>query len=242
MQYPYLLLDAGGTLVFPDQELMAQSLADEGCTVDPERLYEAHFHLLHEYDVRLRKNPAPLILPLSEFFTDLMVYAGATTDSAERAVAKLVVRHEDVSLWTYTKPWVAETLETLKQAGVRMSVISNSDGRVFSQLEACGVTPYLEAVFDSGIVGVEKPGAGIFEHALKELGLAPEDALYVGDNYYCDVVGANGAGIGVVHLDPLGRYADWPGTHIRDIRALPGVIAELRNGSGGFDLFPQLKK
>jgi len=238
MEYPYLFLDAGGTLVFPDQELIARTVAAEGCELDPERFYEAHFRLAHQYDTHVRETSAPLSISLWGFFRDMLMYAGAPKEVAERAVDRLVVRHEETSLWTYTKPWVTETLAALQRQGVRMSVISNSDGRVRRQLDACGIAPYLEAVFDSGIVGIEKPDPGLFHHALKDLGLAPTEAIYVGDIYYLDVVGANRAGVGAVHLDPMGCYGDWPGVHLRDIRALPGWMAELRNNPALFDLFP----
>lgn len=238
MQYPYLLLDAGGTLVFPDQDLIARVVAEEGGTLDPERVYEAHFRMLHHYDTHIRETAEMMSISFQDFFGDILTQAGAPEEAVARAVDRLLARHEEISLWTYTKPWVAETLDVLKRDGIRMSVISNSDGRVRDQLSASGITPYLEAVFDSAIVGIEKPDPRLFLHALKELGLAPTDAIYVGDCYHIDVVGANRAGIGAIHLDPLGCFADWPGTHVRDIRALPGLIADLRNNLRRFDLFP----
>lgn len=238
MEYPYLLLDAGGTLVFPDQELMARTAAEEGSILDPERIYEAHYRLVYQYDVYLRENSSPPPVSLGDFFQLLLTQAGAPKDVAEHTVNKLVVRHETTSLWTYTKPWVVETLAELKQLGFRMSVISNSDGRVRQQLDACGITHYLEEVYDSQIVGVEKPDPRIFLHALTELDLAPENALYIGDMYHIDVLGANAAGIGAVHLDPLGCYDGWPGLHLRDIRDLPGWTATLGNTLSEYNLFP----
>ncbi len=238
MKYPYLLLDAGGTLVFPDQDLIARTAAAEGGPVDPERLYEAHFRFLHWFDTQVRDAALPTAISMRTFFRDMMTDAGVPHESAERAVETLLERHETISLWTYTKSWVAETLAVLQRMGVRMSVISNSDGRVRDQLEVCGITPYLEAVFDSAIVGVEKPDRRLFDHALKELGLAAADAIYVGDTYQVDVVGANGAGLAVVHLDPLGQYGDWPGVHVPDIRALPECLDRMLHNPEDFDLFP----
>lgn len=234
----YLLLDAGGTLVFPDERLIAQTMADEGVTLEPERIYEAHFSVLHQYDLHQRSTSAPPSVWMRNFFTDILVRAGAPRVAAEHAVDRLAERHVETSLWTYTKPWVAETLAALKAQEIRMSVISNSDGRVEQQLDVCGLTSYLEAVFDSHIVGFEKPDARLFHHALDTLGLSPGDVVYVGDYYHADVIGANAAGIGAVHLDPLALYRDWPGVHLRDIRALPNWIAEFMNSPMSFDLFP----
>jgi putative hydrolase of the HAD superfamily len=243
MGCPYLLFDAGGTLVFPDEELLARTVASEGCVLEPERFYEAHFRLVYRYDVYLRETSAPLPLsgtvpPPRKYFMSLLTCAGAPEEIAERVVDRLVSRHKETSLWTFTKPWVTETLAHLRREGIRMSVISNSDGRVHQQLEACGITPYLEAVFDSGIVGIEKPDPELFHHALKELGLAPADALYVGDIYNVDVLGANRAGVGAVHLDPLDCYRDWPGVHMRDLRTLPKWIDEFPDPSSRLDLHP----
>ncbi len=238
MKYPYLLLDAGGTLVFPDLDLMARVAAAEGSVLEPEGLYEAHFHLMYQYDVHLREHTAPPSLSLRYFFQEMLIRAGAAKDAAARAVDKLLARHEETSLWTYTKPWVLETLAALKQNGFRMSVISNADGRVRRQLEVCGLAPYLDAVFDSHYVGFEKPNPEIFHHALNELGLAPAEAMYIGDHYHFDVLGANRAGIGAVHLDPLGCYAGWPGVHLRDFSALPEWMAAFGNNPAHFDLFP----
>ncbi len=238
MDYPYLLLDAGGTLVFPDPDLIAQTAAAEGSLLDPERVYEAHFQQLHQFDACLRAASELPPYSLREFFTNLMTLAGAPIDAAECAADTLLARHEAVSLWTYTKPWVPETLTALKADGIRMAVISNSDGRVRKHLEDCGIAQFFDAIFDSHLVGFEKPDARLFLHALNGLGLKAEETLYVGDFYHFDVLGANGAGIGAVHLDPLGKYAEWPGVHLRDIRALPAFIAELRSDPDRFDLFP----
>ena len=77
-------------------------------------------------------------------------------------------------------------------------------------------------MLDSALVGVEKPDPAIFRAALDALGVAPAEALYVGDLYEVDVVGARAAGmpaalLGLVlpgaapdcpRFDSLGALAD----------------------------------
>lgn len=241
MSNPYVLLDAGGTLLFPDEELLVRTVASEGVVLEPARVYEAHFDLLHQYDLHQRSTSKAPVISLDGFFRELLVSAGAPHAVAERATGKLLERHEEKSLWTYTKPWVAETLATLRDNGFSLAVISNSDGRVRRQIEECELAHYFDAVFDSNIVGYEKPDARLFLHALDGLGLHPEETVYIGDYWHVDVAGANGAGIGGVHLDPLGRYADWPGVHLTDIRALPQWLSEYQHEPARFDLFPNGK-
>jgi FMN phosphatase YigB (HAD superfamily) len=130
---------------------------------------------------------------------------------------------------------VRDALHCLLRQGFRMSVVSNADGRVRRQLEQLGLAKYIEQVFDSRLVGYEKPDVRLFQHTLGVLGLQPEDCLYVGDVYYIDVLGANRAGIAAVHVDAYGLYADWAGCHIRDLAALPDLLTQ-----AGLDLSSEL--
>jgi HAD superfamily hydrolase (TIGR01509 family) len=93
-----------------------------------------------------------------------------------------------------------EALGRLRAAGLRLGIVSNSDGRVEEALAASGMRDLFDVVIDSGLVGVEKPDPAIFRAALDALGIGPEEALYVGDMYEVDVVGARAAGIEAVLL------------------------------------------
>ena len=110
-------------------------------------------------------------------------------------------------LWRSVMPQVPEALARMRDRGLMLVVVSNSDGTAERSLEAAGLRPYLDLVIDSAIVGYEKPDARIFEHALRASGSQPERALHVGDLYHADVTGARGAGIHALLLDP---YGDWP--------------------------------
>ena len=83
-------------------------------------------------------------------------------------------------------------------------MVSNSDGRVEEALEAAGLRPYFQVVVDSALAGVEKPDPAIFRAALEVLGIPAAEALYVGDLYDVDVVGARAAGMPAVLLAPPG--------------------------------------
>ena len=106
---------------------------------------------------------------------------------------------------------------------MRRAVVSNSDGRAEEGLAAAGLLEWFELVIDSQLVGFEKPDPRIFHAALERMGLAPAEALYVGDIYEVDVVGARGAGLDVILLDPLGNHTG------RDVLTAPGIaeVAEM---------------
>lgn len=131
----------------------------------------------------------------------------------------LLALHLERHLWGAIDPATPAALGRLRAAGYRLAVISNSDGRAGEALAAVGLAEHFEFVIDSAEVGVEKPDPRIFALALDRLGLPPESALYVGDIYEVDVVGARRARLDVILLDPLGVHAG------RDVRTAGSIAA-----------------
>ena len=115
----------------------------------------------------------------------------------------------------------------LSAAGLRLGVVSNSDGRVEEALAAAGIRDRFDVILDSALVGVEKPDPAIFRAALAALGVAPEEALYVGDLYDVDVVGARAAGIEGVLLVP---EAAAPPAECRHVESLVDLADDLLTG------------
>ena len=86
-----------------------------------------------------------------------------------------------------------------------------------------------ELVLAGGDVRMWKPEPYIFIHACERLNIAPTEAVYVGDNYFADVVGARRAGLLPVLYDPRGIFPD-PGCPI--IRSFPELTQLLKaNGT-----------
>ncbi len=240
---PYLLFDAGGTLVFPDQPLLIQQAREHGIELTSEQLFHGYYQLIYNLDREARKwgsfphNPWPQGYAHALFETLGMVN-GATCALAQAVEAC----HRQRNLWTFTFPWVLETLSRLAMAEYRMSVISNSDGRTAEVFHDLDLAPYFECIFDSARLKVEKPNPAIFEWVLCELNLQPSKALYIGDIFEVDVWGANQAGLGGLHLDPLDLYADWGGVHLPNVRHLPDWLARYAASPSAFDLFPSLQR
>ena len=129
-----------------------------------------------------------------------------------------------MGLWSKADPEAEAALGRVKRAGLVAGVISNSNGSVRSILEATGLVRYLDFVLDSSVVGVEKPDRRIFELALQEAGVASSEAIYVGDLYSVDVLGARAAGIDAILLDPRGL---WGPRDCRVAWGLAGAVALL---------------
>jgi putative hydrolase of the HAD superfamily len=187
-----ILFDAGGTLILQDPVEMGTRL---GLPIDPQTAHRAHYHAMAEYsDLRLGGEEADWDWWLERYFTLLEVtdphLAG---DRIQRGYA----------LWNHPIDGVADTIARLRREGVRVAVVSNSDGTVRDSLGRAGLLDLFEFVLDSHEVGVSKPDPGIFHAALERMGLGPEDAWYVGDSVFHDVRGARGAGLAdAVLVDP----------------------------------------
>ena len=87
-----------------------------------------------------------------------------------------------------------EVLDRLRHR-VALGVISNFYGNVDRILDEAGIGPWLSVVVDSNRVGVSKPDPAIFALAVRGLGCAPDEVLYVGDSFEKDVAAARGAGL-----------------------------------------------
>ena len=88
-------------------------------------------------------------------------------------------------------PGVIEMLSNLHSRGVKMGVLSNSfEGHATKLLEKLNLQQYFQAVVDCGIVKAYKPMSLIFERVIDDLGVSPSKTLFVGDEYYADMVGA----------------------------------------------------
>lgn len=101
-------------------------------------------------------------------------------------------------------PDALPVLRQLKEKGKILGIVSNWDSRLFGICEGLGLVPYLDFILASALVGAAKPHRRIFEEALKRAGVAPEEALHVGDSLKDDVRGARAAGIHALFIDRRG--------------------------------------
>jgi putative hydrolase of the HAD superfamily len=92
-------------------------------------------------------------------------------------------------------------LESLRGRGLKLGLVSNAfdpGWLLHRDLEQMGLADRLDFAVFSSEVGVRKPDPRIFERALDALGVAPENALFVGDRLYEDVRGAGELGMTTV--------------------------------------------
>ena len=197
---PYLLFDAGGVLVFPDHALLADIGQEFGLAVTAESLWEAHCRMFYAADEYAREHNGVFPGFSPDYYHSLYQSVGANGAALKGAAGLAFEQDQHISGWTSTHLWTSEALVKLKGVGYGMSVISNSDGRVNTILSDVNLLDHFEAVFDSHVLSIEKPDPRIFQIALDSLGLKSSEAIYIGDVYYIDVLGANRVGLGAVQI------------------------------------------
>lgn len=122
---------------------------------------------------------------------------------------------------------VIPTLKTLNARGYILGLVTNRSQPVPEYLEEKGLMEHLHFQFAAGEIGTWKPKPEIFYYALGLANARPHEALYVGDNYFADIVGARGANILPVLIDPHDVWtgvADCP--TIRAIGELDALLPE----------------
>jgi putative hydrolase of the HAD superfamily len=121
------------------------------------------------------------------------------------------------------------TLDDLTVAGFRLALVSNWSHRLPRLLEQLGLAHYFEVLAVSAVVGIDKPSAGLFHHALDRLGLTPGEALHVGNDPHLDGQAAQDAGLHSLHLDrsEAGSGPRGPRGSVQVIHSLTDVLVHL---------------
>jgi len=226
-----VFLDAGNTLVFLDLEVIAESIRESGIPLmssapsDPlSGLVRAEYEARRRADRQYRQGRERDETMWTRYFTWMLEGDGVPAAAIPGIVERLRRRHAESNLWSTTRPELRTALERLRTSGRRLAVISNSDGTCREILRRLGLLSYLDAVYDSTEVGVEKPDTAIFKRALKELGLRPGETLHVGDLEAVDVLGARRTGIFPALVDPFPTPRSRDFLVLRSVAELPAAL------------------
>lgn len=218
-----VLFDVGNTLILASPRfwllpfLEERGLRPRGelrrAALEAFRFYEEN-HLL----ARTREEA----LRLWEAF-HLRLLSGLGLEAEAPELARYLIAHWDDPRFWPLAPGAREVLEALKAQGYPLAVVSNWDGLLPEILEAIGLRRYFDHLAVSALSGVAKPDPRLFQEALSALGVAPAEALHIGDSE-ADRLGAEALGLPFLPFDPLGEA---PGA----LKRLEGVLDYLHGGA-----------
>jgi putative hydrolase of the HAD superfamily len=140
-----------------------------------------------------------------------------------RVTARVGERFIDASLAQLTAS--GRLLARLRRR-YRLGLVSNFYGNLEDVCAEAGIAGLFDVMVDSTRVGVTKPDARIFRHALDALGAAPSEATFVGDSPSRDMAGARG--VGMRHVWLTGHRPAPPSPCCPGDRVIP-TLAELES-------------
>ncbi len=195
--FKFIYFDAGLTLLANNHASLfrraLESLGYKRTMSEVERAYhlankEAMRHaLLHRSDGR------------EKFAFYFLEYLGLDVSVKDFRAAYEDIGHE--FRWS-AFPFARAVLEKLKGDGFKIGILSNWDRSLRSILEREGLLSLFDEVVISSEVGYEKPDEKIFRIALEKASCQAAECLFVGDNYYDDVIGAEKLGIATALINP----------------------------------------
>ena len=223
-RYTTVLLDAGGVLLDLDYAFVNRLLLARHVTTSVGALSESEAIARTTIDRRVREG-GRTSEAWRDYFRILLTRVGAPPEGAEEIIDTLAEAHFRVGLWTVPIDGAVDTVRALKEAGYRLGVVSNAEGRVEQDLNGAGFRGLFDTVVDSHLVGVEKPDPRIFRIALERMKVEAASAVFLGDVPAVDIAGASAAGLTPFLLDRHGLYVDHGPRRVTSIRELPELLA-----------------
>ena len=118
-------------------------------------------------------------------------------------------------------------LRELKSRGYRIGLVSNWDGTLATMCNELGLAEYIDYIGDSTVFGQAKPSPAFCLHVLDRLGVPPDAAFHVEDDYDADVEGARASNITPILVDVFeheDRSCEYCARGLRDVLELAEAI------------------
>ena len=90
----------------------------------------------------------------------------------------------------HVEPEILDILNEITASGVRLGLISNTDGSEILDWANSPLSDFFGVTVFSNVVGMVKPDPHIYQHACKNLGVAPSDCIFIGDGNSDELRGA----------------------------------------------------
>ncbi|MAT42182.1 MAG: hypothetical protein CL609_07560 [Anaerolineaceae bacterium] len=119
-------------------------------------------------------------------------------DAEEMGLLFRILTTKSLTIYRETVP----VLQALYNRKIRLAILSNTQ-RLFTlpELRKFDIEKYFDCILFSSDVRVSKPSSKIFETLLNAMKIEPQDTIYVGDNLFDDIFGAQRVGMKTVWID-----------------------------------------
>jgi len=232
--YKAIFFDLDGTLrhtVPLGADVYREKASEFGFSISDEQHRETgrweHYYWAHSTDLRKdsKKFEGDDEAFWRNYATLRLEKMGASPQEIERLRPQLRrYFREEYAPKDWVPPELHQILPALRAAGYTLAVLSNRRSPFRDEMDKLLLTDYFDAVMAAGEIGSWKPNPKFFTPLLERFELAPKETLYIGDNYFADVVGARNAGLSPVLYDPRGIFPDADCTRITSFTALEEIL------------------
>jgi putative hydrolase of the HAD superfamily len=150
---------------------------------------------------------------------------GAGLEISQDVAIQILMKVQQIGLNFKLYDDALPALKLLKSRHLILGLISNVGQDIASTCKDLGLEPYLDFQVTSFEVGCDKPQPGMFLAALNKAQVEPGEAIYIGDQYDLDIVGARGVGMKAMLLDRNDSFTDI--TDCPRIRSLAEIVEYL---------------
>lgn len=190
-----VLFDLGDTLVYSNPEDAFQRiLAEQGFAKPIREVRNAIIKGNREFDIDRHEG-----LSAHEFYTQWNIvqlkHLGLEGSEATKLAESI-----NTQWWKFAKfhvyPQVKGTLQRLKRTGLKLGLITGGfEEDIEMILPKTGLDKFFDVKVGVNTTGKRKPHPKAFRYALKQLGVKPHEAIFVGDNFEADYLGAQKVGM-----------------------------------------------
>lgn len=186
--------------------LDAAQLDERLAAVAPDALMAAHHQLLNELHPQVTAGTLTLEQARQQRFSGLLLRFGGNPDLAP-AIAE--VFRSALMQEERLVPGTLPLLAALRQQGYPLGIVSNNTrDEQIGKLSRLGILDRFATIVVSADHAAAKPDPRLFHVALTALGVGSDEAVFVGDNWWIDVIGALSTGLRPVWFN---RFALAPG-------------------------------
>ncbi len=190
-----VLFDLGNTLVWSDPEDAFQRiLAEQGICKNLDEVRNALMQGNREFDIESHEG-----LSSHAFYTQWnmvqLKHLGIGGPEARK-----IAENINAQWWRFAEfhayPEVEDTLQRLKEAGLKLGIITGGfEEDIEMILPKTGLDRFFDVKVGVNTTGKRKPHSRAFKYALKQLCVKPREAVFVGDNFEADYLGAQKVGM-----------------------------------------------
>ena len=174
--------------------------------------------------------PARYTGQFPDYATVLRYIAGKLGGNPPESTIKTLTERRQSAFNTHLRriePEILDMLNEITTSDIRLGLISNTDGSEVLDWQNSPLARFFEVTIFSHAVGMVKPNPHIYQHACKNLDVAPSDCIFIGDGNSDELRGAAQVGMSPFcaawflrqHTDLLGadiikqRSAGYPVLH-----------------------------